>query len=181
MAEPSTTSSANRSAPRALKKKVSMLGSFSVGKTSLVRRFVSNIYSEEYITTIGARVEKKHLTVDEKPLNLLVWDLNGEDKFQKLNMDYVQGSDGYLLVIDKTRPASLEVAHTLHQKAQIVLGEIPFILVINKSDLPENWDTQEKELEQLREQGWIIMTTSAKTGTGVDEVFETLANMILNS
>lgn len=157
-----------------------MLGSFSVGKTSLVRRFVSNIYSEEYITTIGARVEKKSMVLNEKPLNLLVWDLNGEDKFQKLNMDYVLGSDGYLLVIDKTRPASLQVAHTLHQKAQLVVGEIPFILVVNKSDLPDAWDTQEKELDQLREQGWIIMTTSAKTGTGVDEVFESLASMIVS-
>ena len=158
-----------------------MLGSFAVGKTSLVRRFVSNIYSEDYITTIGARVEKKSLTIEDQPLNLLVWDLNGEDKFQKLNMDYVQGSEGYLLVVDKTRPASLEVAHTLHQKAQIVLGDIPFILVINKSDLPDEWDSQEKEIEQLREQGWIIMTTSAKTGTGVDEVFESLARLIMQT
>ena len=158
-----------------------MLGSFAVGKTSLVRRFVSNIYSEDYITTIGARVEKKCLTIKDQPINLLVWDLNGEDKFQKLNMEYVQGSDGYLLVIDKTRPASLEVAHTLHQKTQIVLGQIPFILVINKSDLDDSWDSQEKEIEQLKEQGWIIMTTSAKTGTGVDEVFETLARLIINT
>ena len=158
-----------------------MLGSFAVGKTSLVRRFVSGIYSEDYITTIGARVEKKGITIEEQPLNLLVWDLNGEDKFQKLNMDYVQGSEGYLLVIDKTRPASLEVAHTLHQKAQIVLGDIPFILVINKSDLPDAWDAQEKEIEQLREQGWIIKTTSAKTGTGVDEVFESLARLIMQT
>ncbi|MBX2818217.1 MAG: GTP-binding protein [Rhodothermaceae bacterium] len=158
-----------------------MLGSFAVGKTSLVRRFVSGIYSEDYITTIGARVEKKCITIEDRPLNLLVWDLNGEDKFQKLNMDYVQGSEGYLLVIDKTRPASLEVAHTLHQKAQIVLGDIPFILVINKSDLPDAWDAQEKEIEQLREQGWIIKTTSAKTGTGVDEVFESLARLIMQT
>ncbi len=181
MAEPSTTSSSSAPAPRALKKKISMLGSFAVGKTSLVRRFVSGIYSEDYITTIGARVEKKCITIEDRPLNLLVWDLNGEDKFQKLNMDYVQGSEGYLLVIDKTRPASLEVAHTLHQKAQIVLGDIPFILVINKSDLPDAWDAQEKEIEQLREQGWIIKTTSAKTGTGVDEVFESLARLIMQT
>ena len=158
-----------------------MLGSFAVGKTSLVRRFVSGIYSEEYITTIGARVEKKPMTLEDQPLNLLVWDLNGEDKFQKLNMDYILGSDGYLLVIDKTRPASLQVAHTLHQKAQLVVGEIPFILVVNKSDLPDSWDSQQKELDQLKEQGWIIMNTSAKTGTGVDEVFDTLAGMIMQS
>ena len=181
MEEPTNSKSASPPTPRALKKKISMLGSFAVGKTSLVRRFVSNIYSEDYITTIGARVEKKSLTINERPINLLVWDLNGEDKFQKLHMEYIQGSDGYLLVVDKTRHASLQVAHTLHQKAQIVVGDIPFILVVNKADLSEKWDSQDKELEQLKEQGWIIMTTSAKMGTGVDEVFEKLARLIINA
>ena len=166
------------SSRRTRKLKISMLGSFAVGKTSLVRRFVSQIYSEEYITTIGARVEKKHIDYKNEPYSLLVWDLNGEDKFQKLNMEYLLGSQGYLLVIDKTRPATLQVAHSLHQRAQLVLGETPFILVVNKSDLSDVWKDQEKELEELRDQGWIIKTTSAKTGTGVDDVFELLVRLI---
>ena len=158
-----------------------MLGTFAVGKTSLVRRFVSGIYSEEYVTTIGARVEKKPLVVEEKRVDLLVWDLNGEDRFQELHMDYVMGSSGFLLVIDKSRPASLEAAHTLHQKVRLAVGDIPFVLVVNKGDLDAGWQHQERDLEQLREQGWVIRQTSAKTGTGVDEVFQTLAQMIMQA
>ena len=158
-----------------------MLGTYAVGKTSLVRRFISGIYSEDYITTIGARVEKKPLTVGETNVDLLVWDLNGEDRFQELHMDYVMGSSGYLLVIDKSRQTSLEAAHTLHQKVQLAVGNIPFILVLNKADLDAGWENQDRDLDQLREQGWTILTTSAKTGTGVDKVFQTLAQLIIGS
>ncbi len=156
-----------------------MLGTFAVGKTSLVRRFVSGIYSEDYLTTMGAKVEKKSIVLEDQPVDLMVWDLNGEDRFQALQLDYVEGSAGYLLVVDKSRRSSLEAAHALHQKVRLALGPVPFILVVNKSDLPDAWDEQDRELRQLEEQGWPIRHTSAKTGTGVDAVFETLARTIL--
>ena len=114
-------------------------------------------------------------------IQLLVWDLNGEDRFQALHMDYVQGAAGYLLVIDKTRRSSLEAAHALHQKVQHEIGSLPFILVVNKSDLPNTWENQERDIAQLSEQGWVVHATSAKTGTGVDKAFETLARMIVEA
>ena len=157
-----------------------MLGSFAVGKTSLVRRYVKGIFSDKYLTTMGAKIDKKTVEIDGIQVDLLLWDLNGEDRFQELSMDYIQGASGYLLVIDSTRQSSLDAAHTLHQKVQSVIGNAPFILVLNKTDLQQKWDSCEREMEQLLEQGWTISRTSAKTGTGVDEVFTQLAQMLLD-
>lgn len=157
-----------------------MLGTFAVGKTSLVRRFVKGIFSEKYLTTMGAKVDKKTVVLDNKTVDLMLWDLNGEDRFQRLSMDYVQGSAGYLLVIDATRRSSMEAAHALQQRVQETLGPVPFIVVFNKSDLASPWENQDREIDQLEQQGWIVKHTSAKTGTGVEDVFKTLTEMMLS-
>jgi GTPase SAR1 family protein len=94
-------------------------------------------------------------------------------------MDYVQGAAGYLLVVDSTRRSSLEAAHALQQKVEHAIGRLPFVLVLNKSDLDESWEKQDREIQQFRDRGWRVFETSAKTGTGVEEVFHTLAQMIL--
>ena len=158
-----------------------MLGTFAVGKTSLIRRYVKGIFSDKYLTTMGAKVDKKTVDLGDKTVDLLLWDLNGEDRFQELSMDYVQGTAGYLLVIDSTRRSSFEAGHHLRQKVENTIGPVPFIVVFNKSDLDQRWENQDKEIQQLKDSGWTIMHTSAKTGTGVEEVFKTLTEMIMYS
>ncbi len=157
-----------------------MLGTFAVGKTSLVRRYVKGIFSDKYLTTMGAKVDKKTVEIDGENIDLLLWDLNGEDRFQELSMDYVQGASGYLLVIDSTRRSSLEAGHHLQQKVVNAIGEVPFIVVFNKSDLDNPWENQEREIKLLEDKGWTVMYTSAKTGTGVEDVFETITKKILH-
>ena len=62
-----------------LQKKICMLGGFSVGKTSLVRRFVKSIFSETYLTTVGVKIDKKSVALPDKTVDLILWDLAGED------------------------------------------------------------------------------------------------------
>jgi small GTP-binding protein len=83
-------------------KKICMLGSFSVGKTSLVARYVSSVFSDKYLTTVGVKIDKKTVAVDGADVTLLLWDIYGEDDFQKLRMSYLRGASGYLLVVDGT-------------------------------------------------------------------------------
>ena len=156
-----------------------MLGTFAVGKTSLVRRFVKGMFDDSYLTTMGAKVDKKTVHLDDLTVDLVLWDLNGEDRFQSLSMEYVRGAAGYLLVVDHTRPASLETAHALHQRVVHTIGPVPFVLVVNKSDLPANWPDRDRDLAALSAKGWHIVETSAKTGTGVDEAFTTLARHLV--
>ena len=87
-----------------VQKKVCMLGSFSVGKTSLVRRFVESIFSDTYLTTVGVKIDKKALQVDGNDATLMLWDIYGEDDFQKLRMSYLRGASGFLLGCGRHAP-----------------------------------------------------------------------------
>ena len=91
-----------------LQKKICMLGSFAVGKTSLVRRFVESIYSDVYQTTVGVKIDKKNVKVSEKEVSLVLWDIYGEDDYQKMHWTYLRGASGYLLVADGTRARPMD-------------------------------------------------------------------------
>ena len=156
-----------------------MLGAFAVGKTSLVRRFVESIYSDVYQTTVGVKIDKKNLQVDDKEVSLVLWDIYGEDDYQKMRWTYLRGASGYLLVADGTRKATLEKAVNLEQKVREEVGVIPFVLVINKSDLIRDWELDSALESQLAVQGWSILRSSAKTGEGVEESFALLTRKML--
>ncbi len=166
-----------------LQKKVCMLGSFAVGKTSLVRRYVDSIFSETYVTTIGVKIDKKIVTLDSTEMSLLLWDVYGEDSHQTVLPAYLRGMAGYLLVIDPTRPGTFKSAISLHELVNKTLGPKPFILVNNKCDLIDDWSTEPPELQEqmklLRHTAVAEMKTSAKTDTGVEEMFAAIATALL--
>lgn len=162
-----------------LQKKICMVGAFATGKTSLVSRFVNSIFSDKYQTTVGVKIDKKTVNLGDKELNLILWDLYGEDEFQKVRMSYLRGSSGYLLVVDATRHNTLEKALNLQNRVEETIGQVPFILVINKSDLADEWEISNSEIDELRQKGWTVIKTSAKTGLGVEKTFQTLASRIL--
>ncbi|MFZ1804570.1 MAG: Rab family GTPase [Nitrospira sp.] len=164
-----------------MQKKVCMLGGFAVGKTSLVRRFVSNVFSDHYHTTIGVTVEKKSVTVDDRDVMLVLWDLYGEDEFQRVRDSYLRGSSGYILVMDGTRKATLDTALALQQTALRTVGTVPFISIINKADVRSEWEIDERTIEQLRAQGWTVLFGSAKLGQGVEELFVALATQLVHA
>lgn len=162
-----------------LQKKICMVGAFATGKTSLVSRFVNSIFSDKYQTTVGVKIDKKTVNLGDKELNLILWDLYGEDEFQKVRMSYLRGSSGYLLVVDATRHNTLEKALNLQKRVEETIGQVPFILVINKSDLADEWEISNSEIDELRQKGWTVIKTSAKSGLGVEKTFQTLASRIL--
>jgi len=164
-----------------MQKKVCMLGGFAVGKTSLVRRFVSNVFSDHYRTTIGVTVEKKSVKVDDRDVMLMLWDLYGEDELQRVRESYLRGSSGYILVMDGTRKATVDTAIALQQTAARTIGAVPFVSIINKADVRSEWEIDEGVIEQLRERGWTVLFGSAKLGQGVEELFAQLATRIVSA
>jgi small GTP-binding protein len=120
-----------------LQKKICMLGSFSVGKTSLVRRFVESIFSDAYQTSIGVKIDKKVVRAGNEDVTLVLWDIHGEDVYQKIRMSYLRGMSGYLLVVDGTRRQTLDDALALNERVIQEAGKVPAVLVLNKSDLTE--------------------------------------------
>lgn len=164
-----------------IQKKVSLLGAFAVGKTSLVARFVHSIFSDTYLTTVGVKIEKKVLQIDAQPVTLLLWDLAGEDAFMQVRMSYVRGSSGYLLVADGTRRSTIDTIYALQKQVKEALGDIPFVLVLNKVDLEEDWIVDDELRADFVARGWNVVNTSAKSGVGVEEAFAILGRKILES
>jgi small GTP-binding protein len=163
-----------------LQKKICMVGAFATGKTSLVSRFVSSIFSENYHTTVGVKIDKKTVNLQDLTVNLILWDLYGEDEFQKVRMSYLRGSSGYLLVVDGTRKNTLEKALNLQTRVEETIGKVPFIMMLNKWDLTDEWEIDAVEIDAIKQKNWIAIKTSAKTGQGVAEVFQTLAKKIMD-
>lgn len=157
-----------------LQKKICLLGAFGVGKTSLTRRFVDSIFSEAYLTTVGVKIDKRAVTVGETPVTLLIWDIAGEDDTNAVRTSYLRGASGYLLVIDVTRALTLDVARAIHERVKTEIGDIPFLCLVNKTDVSD-WDLPEARVDALSAEGWAVLRTSAKTGEGVEVAFAELA------
>ena len=162
-----------------IQKKVCMLGSFGVGKTSLVRRFVSGQFSDRYLSTVGVKLDRKEVEIDGNLVRLILWDIHGDDEFQRVRASYLRGMAGYFLVVDGTRSASLEVAMELHDLALKTVGEIPRLLIVNKHDLVDTWEIKDETLDSLAEEGWTVLRTSAKSGEHVEEAFAHLATSMV--
>jgi len=164
-----------------IQKKICMLGTFAVGKTSLVRRFIESIYTDKYHTTVGVKIDKKVVSPGGREMMLMLWYIQGEEKAHDLRKSYLRGASGYLLVADGTRRDTLYTALTIQTRTQDTVGLVPFIILLNKSDLTEQWEIEDRELEALAQKGWRVIKTSAKTGVGVEDAFLSLAEYMLEA
>ena len=159
--------------------KVCILGDFAVGKTSTAERFVNNQFSDKYLTTIGVKVDTKELELEAGvTLKLVLWDVAGADRFGELELNYLRGASGHLLVADGTRPETIGAARTLREQAIERYGEVPFVFLLNKADLTDAWDVADSGIAAIREEVGDVFLTSAKTGENVAEAIETLGRLI---
>jgi small GTP-binding protein len=161
------------------KLKICLVGATGVGKTSLMSRFVRSIFSEQYRTTIGVSIERRDVQRRSGgTARLVLWDLSGEDEFQNVQLAYLRGAAGYILVIDGTRPETIDTAYSLKARADGNIGTVPFIVAINKADLADIWAVRQNDKDRLERTGWPAVLTSAKTGAGVEEIFNRLVDVI---
>ncbi|MBM3301504.1 MAG: GTP-binding protein [Deltaproteobacteria bacterium] len=162
-----------------IQKKIFMIGAFAVGKTSLVRRFVKSVFNERYLTTVGVKVDKKVAHVDGQDVTLVIWDLEGQDRYHNVRSSYFRGASGYLLVADGSNRATVDVAADLQVFVESQIGKLPYMLLLNKADLTDSWEVAEEQERRLSEAGVIVRRTSAKTGEGVEEAFLLLSRLML--
>jgi len=159
-------------------RKICIVGDFAVGKTSTVSRYVHNVFSEKYQTTIGVKVDTKSIEHENKSLKLVIWDIAGRNKFGNVEFTYLRGSAGYLLVADGTRMSTLQTALALSKSIETRYGRIPFVLLVNKSDLKDEWEIPDDEIEILRSKGISVFVTSAKEGDALEDAFVELVKKI---
>ena len=162
-------------------KKIALLGASGVGKTSLVRRFVASLFDEKYLTTIGVKVDKKTVRVGTEDVTLMIWDVAGAEEHFSVPSAYVKGAAGYLLVADGTRIETFDAAAGIVEQMDRDLGPLPFVFVANKKDLVDAWQADAARLDAMRSRSVAVLTSSAKTGEGVEEAFQQLASAIVAS
>src|SRR5947208_1745199 len=160
-------------------------GDGAVGKTSLIRRFVVDKFSDEYITTIGTKVTKKDLRIESPgkitDLTFMIWDVLGQKGYKGIQESSFQGAKGALLMYDVTR---LETAESLQNywipHLLVVTNPIPLVVVGNKVDLADSRRQAQEELDDLKEAlGVTGFLSSAKTGQNVEAGFLALAKAII--
>ncbi len=159
--------------------KICMVGDFSVGKTSMVARYVHSTFSDRYLTTVGVKIDTRQVELEGgMAMKLVLWDLAGTDVLNATGSAYLRGAAGYLLVIDGTRRDTLETACRLQEQVSGMLGDTPFVAAVNKADLKAAWEVTPDDISQRIAAGWPVECCSAKTGEGVGAVFQQLANAI---
>lgn len=161
---------------RSVSKKVILTGSFAVGKTSLVSQFVYRKFPESYKTTLGVRIDKKVVELEEIKINMIIWDIGGEQSQLRIPDSYYLGSSGVIYVFDLSRPASfLNMAENIDYIRQ-KLPNVPIIIVGNKLDLLD-----ERTFKQIQAILPISADffTSALHGNNVEDMFLELAHQIV--
>ncbi|KOY52936.1 Rab family GTPase [Polaribacter dokdonensis] len=149
-------------------KKVLLVGNFGVGKTSLIRRFVLNEFSEDYISTIGVRVSTKILNVEEEEMKLLIWDVAGTSDDEKIPKAYFLGASAAMYVFDLNREETYINVDAKIQELKDISGLDTILLVGNKKDL-----LSEERIEEIRATCPLPINaiTSAKDNDSVEEAF----------
>jgi small GTP-binding protein len=154
--------------------KVCLLGDFGVGKTSLISRFVHNTFSENYLTTVGVKVDTKTVCAGGRNVKLVIWDIAGHSSFEPGDLNYLKGASGLLLVCDGTREPTLRSALRLLGQSKSRLGDLPAVLLVNKLDLVDRWEVTPQMVAEARKL-IPVFESSAKMGDGVEAAFSELA------
>ncbi len=170
------------------KLKICLVGDVGVGKTSMIRRYVLDVFDDKYIATIGTKVTKKEIeaknakTGETQKVVLLIWDIMGQPSFREvLREAYFYGAEGALAVCDLTSKESLGELRYWIKAMTSTTGEIPIVFLGNKYDLKDDVRIESKDLEVFAmKHGAPALLTSAKTGYNVENAFATLVDMILN-
>ncbi|CAD6272380.1 unnamed protein product [Miscanthus lutarioriparius] len=169
------------SRPPGISFKLVLLGDGRVGKTSLVLRYVNNVFSDKQEATVQASYLTKHLVVEGVPITLSIWDTAGQEKFHALGPIYYRDADAALLVYDITDSDSfLRVTKWVKELKQMASKDIVMAIAANKSDLVrlKNIDTQDA-VSYAESIATNLFVTSAKAGTGIDDVFSDIAKRLL--
>ena len=163
-----------------ISRKIVLIGDFSTGKTSLIRRFVENQFSDRYLSTIGVKVSKKQVIVDDKTYMLLIWDIEGGTAQKPLNTTYLKGAHGAIVVADITRRETMEHIGNYLDALERYVGKVPSVVAYNKCDLLDRVSLERfvSQNEETSSSAIPMHYVSAKTGEGVESMFLSLAQAL---
>ena len=167
-------------------KKIALVGDSSVGKTSLIRRFVVDVFDDKYIATIGTKVSKRDIEykLPDKTiyLTVMMWDILGQKDYKKMRAQGLSGAHGIILVTDVSRPETVKSAEEFWlPEVWEILGSPPVIFVGNKCDLAKSDSPAAKSLASIAAKIEMpMLLSSAKTGENVEAAFRKIGELMLS-
>lgn len=156
-----------------IRKKILLIGDFGVGKTSLIRRYVDNAFDDKYMTTIGVKISKKLLHIDDIECELLIWDIEGATTTKSIPHSYFKGASGAIFVADVTRHETVLGINEHVNTFMMLNQDAKYVIAYNKADL---LTVQQKEALDIPSNTCL---TSAKSDMNVEALFTTVAKEIL--
>ncbi|MGB5911675.1 MAG: GTP-binding protein, partial [Promethearchaeia archaeon] len=167
------------------KMKIILVGAAAVGKTSLIYRFVKNMFKPNYKITVGVDTSTKEVEFNPGEIaTVSIWDIGGQQRFEFIRHTFYKGAAGGLILVDLTRKQTFEVAKQWLDEIRQYCGNIPFIIIGSKIDLLKEFESIDfrKELETYAEkEGSVYIETSSKTGINVEPAFIELTKAIIES
>lgn len=160
--------------------KICVLGDPSVGKTSVIRRFVDREFSDKYLSTVGVKISRKLVRIPPHPdhphgeVQLIIWDLEGGNAFAGVASSYLNGARAAVVVGDITRSSTLDAITTHVERFRVINPSSPVFVALNKSDLQEEGIPHAYIHRQEIDGVVMTLLTSARTGIGVDELFDSI-------
>ena len=163
--------------------KVLLLGDGGVGKTTLIKRYVTGSFDPKTKMSVGVEFHSKFLTVEGREVQLVVWDFGGEERFRFIIPGHSRGARGGIFVYDVTNLQSLLHAREWLNLVRAHAGDIPIVMVGTKIDLVDRRVVPSCEAsEKAAELGIThVLEASAKTGETIEEIFETITRLIFDN
>ena len=160
--------------------KILILGDSSVGKTSLLLRYSDGYFPIVYVATIGVEYKVKKVNIKGYEISLQIWDTAGQERFRSITNNFIKDADGIIYVYDITEKSTFDSLKQWINQSEESTGDFKKIIVGNKLDLESEREVKIETLEKFCAPKNIkYMETSAKNGANVEELFETLAEMII--
>lgn len=156
--------------------KIVVGGDASVGKTSLIRHFCEGYFRDKYLSTLGVSFLNKEIQLEDTNILLQIWDVGGQQIFQSFRQNYYKGANGGLILFDVTNQATLVHTTDWYQEIRSARPDIPIYLVGNKIDLDyAKQDIEMRANNLVARMPMTVAWTSARTGDGMNTVFEQIA------
>jgi len=160
--------------------KISVVGDYGVGKTSLLNRYIDMKFAEDYLPTLGVNMLRREMVFKGNKVKLMFWDIAGQELYASVREQFYEGTQGAMLVYDVTRPESFANIPKWHKEIlDVAKSNVYCILVGNKIDLDQVVPTEEGK-KMAETNNWLFLETSARTGKGIEDAFNILIDYLLN-
>ena len=163
--------------------KIVLVGDTSVGKSCILVRFSDDVFSDNYITTIGVDFRFKTMVVDNKVAKIQIWDTAGQERYRSITTTYYRGASAIIICCDVTCHDSFNnLNNWIDEITKYTDADISKLVLVNKCDLAnEERQIEKKEIEEFENKNNIkVMEVSAKTGEGIDGAFRYLVEKLIS-